>query len=1220
MLNVCTLNRAVLLPGAEEGVSTAGKSAERSINLVAVRCCETFDIVVLALFTHELLVQYLPKANAQAVDNAPRCPENLSITVPLHESGTQCITALDVSPDGQLCMVATMNCILHLVPVVALLHGATVSEVWAGEPGESVGLLSAPWLGRFSSSAPSDQLFTEAGSVPPDGGTVMLRFTTPTLKSADACVTTLVWWTQQAKQPAPATAGAALSGQPHGLIGLLSGQVVLVHLPTRTEVRVFNLPHAIRHMQLCCTLSREWAIIETVLPACYKVQLTASSKDDGATTAVAVQLPCDQEEASLAVHVRGLREEFEAGTVVFRREEMLGMLVQSRADGAPASLVLSSPSIPEVALAQITLPPPRYSAGAGSRRAVAAGLVGTGGLSVCAYLQRRYGEGYDLVDQTLITVSTARASSAFEEEDPDLPGGASNVLLQEFLLSDKILGMAPGRWTPWTGSEKDEAVLMVAWSLTTVYVLRVPYRYIRGALMGAAVLAAESDGPSPLDIARELPWVCRGFGFDYSELLLAAGCDVIHRLRASIARPVGPQKSDRTPEQALQLAFRIWDRRMPDTVIPLSVLQSSLDQIMQINSIALRKDPEAKLLEVFAPQMLRLLIPHWPKKSAVLEGVDAAKVAWITQTATVLVLATHEHLSDFRAAAAEVTKREAEDDPLALAGAWHWPREWEVWIINRVRRRLTAASALPEAPEDVLPSPRSEVSSGSSARDAASAGFNSFAEDTRRCFSDWARSRWLPSLRRHRKSNLLGSSLSVGHDEDEDSTDMPPRTKLVSLLMQDFVVAAEPCDDGCQLRSGRFCFAVPCSTSFVQAAVSWLPAEDWATDLGATVVYTFFSLLIRGGELVATLRDRRAGLRDRELAPTPHVALAVARQLLAQADGLVRRIVRRALVCTLKSVHLALGGRELLGPTAMAWEWPVDEKSAAPIADESAESDGETAVDMRRERQFLARGLAPLPWNVDVRDDSREAQLDRKAPVLASSILAWADSVASQRAEPVAQPAAAPAASWPASAAAQRRARALTAVYAQLPADCGLAGRVLTTRPRVPAWEAADPASSCASLLQERRYHEQRREEQVLAAMTETARRIAVPRSGPGRPAWPRPAVPGLPLAFSWAEVVVALQHVLTARATAELREAPVSFEGRSDLHAKTPSSWRWVAGDAGGEPLAVGGPVMPGEDSDDCIRMLAATCAAQDWFWELPWTTHFRLLLRHAQREFEVG
>mmetsp|Transcript_111137 Transcript_111137/g.254828 ORF Transcript_111137/g.254828 Transcript_111137/m.254828 type:complete len:1192 (+) Transcript_111137:106-3681(+) len=1179
MLNVCTLNRAVLLPGAEEGVSGAGKSAERSINLVAVRCCETFDIVVLALFTHELLVQYLPKANADAGENFPRVPQNLSITVPLHESGTQCITALDVSPDGQLCMVATMNCVLHLVPVVALLHGATVSEVWAGEPGEAVGLLSAPWLGRFSSSAPSDLLFTEAGTVPPDGGTVILRFTTPTLKSAEACVTTLVWWTQQARQTVvttPATASATLSGQPHGLIGLLSGQVVLVHLPTRTEVRVFNLPHAIRHMQLCCTLSREWAIIETVLPACYKVQLTASSKDDGATTAVAVQLPWDQEEASLAVHVRGLREEFDAGTVVFRREEMLGMLVQSRADGVPASLILSSPSIPEVALAQICLPPPRYSAGAGSRRAVAAGLVGTGGLSVCAYVQRRYGEGYDLVDQTLITVSTARASSAFEEEDPDLPGGASNVLLQEFLLSDKILGMAPGRWSPWTGSEKDEAVLMVAWSLTTVYVMRVPYRYIRGALMGAAVLAAESDGPSPLDIARELPWVCRGFGFDYNELLLAAGCDVIHRLRASIARPVGPQKSDRTPEQALQLAFRIWDRRMPDAVIPLSVLQSSLDQVMQINGIALRKDPEAKLLEAFAPQMLRVLIPHWPKRSAVLEGVDAAKVAWITQTATVLVLATHEHLSDFRAAAAEVTKREADDDPMALAGAWHWPREWEVWIINRVRRRLTAASALPDAPEDVLPSPRSEVSSGSSARDAASAGFNSFAEDTRRCFSDWARSRWLPSLRRHRQSSLLGSSLSVGHDEDEESTDLPPRTKLVSLLMQDFVAAADPCSAECQLKGGRFCFSPQCCSSFLQAAVSWLPAEEWTMDLGATVIFTFFSLLIRGGELVATLRDRRAGLRDRDLPPAPHVVFSVARQLLRQPDGPMRRMVRRGLVCTLKSVHVVLAGRELLGTSGMAWEWPVDEKSAAPIADESAESDGETAVDMRRERQFLARGLAPLPWNMDVRDDSRKAQLERKAPVLASSILAWADGIPiGANVEPVVHPAAAPDAPRSASAAAQRRARALTAVYTQLSSDCGLAGRTLAARPRPPAWEPADPDASCSSLVQQRRRYERRREAQVIPAMTETARRIAVPRSGPGRPARPRSAAPGLPLAFSWAEVVVALQHALTARAGNASVEAPVSLAGRTELRAKNASSWRWVSGDAGGEPLAVSGALV---------------------------------------------
>ncbi|CAE8688714.1 unnamed protein product, partial [Polarella glacialis] len=122
-LDLCKLHSVLSTCGAAESECSAGPAGGSSspcppyrseVLLVVVRCCEFYEVIVVGLSDHRLLVRYTTRG-------WKRAEEAMVYEVPLLQSELECMTALDLSDDAEYLAIACEDALLIVVPLMELM-------------------------------------------------------------------------------------------------------------------------------------------------------------------------------------------------------------------------------------------------------------------------------------------------------------------------------------------------------------------------------------------------------------------------------------------------------------------------------------------------------------------------------------------------------------------------------------------------------------------------------------------------------------------------------------------------------------------------------------------------------------------------------------------------------------------------------------------------------------------------------------------------------------------------------------------------------------------------------------------------------------------------------------------------------------------------------------------------------------------------------------------
>lgn len=533
-------------------------SSRCEVNLVALRCCDRYEVVVVGLVDHRLLVRY-------ALRDSKHADEALTLMVPLPEVESEPMAAMDLSEDAEYLAVMSEDASLIIVPLLDLLCR------WESSWAESITLHRASRVRpRF--------LFRERGALEMladlFGGTTPaepvessgLRFTISALHEDGSSVTSVVWWTREPAECAglahdisdDSGSTMAASQEYYLLIGSLSGRLTIVDVVRQKEVRSFNLAPIV-WLQRCQSRVQEWLLIETTSePKHWKLLLATTTDQSGSSPlrwsiVDGSALPASASENfeleplcglpplyQLLVLRRGRGEDRsgadtsvgavagDASSAVVETE-VLGMLVKDEmvpmppdALTPPLCLLLVVPSIPEAPLARIDLPITAAPPGAPGRRRLADVILVLGGGLVLSIVhivgEHKAGDGAT-GDQTHLILSTAKPRPCVVGElDVGTDSEPPNSVIQAFYVSGRVLGGMPGyrTWRDSLGTEHAAVeadldifcggsvwtTLAAVWTLNQVYVLKTSGAHLAVTLQTHSLLASAAalapQVPSPL--------------------------------------------------------------------------------------------------------------------------------------------------------------------------------------------------------------------------------------------------------------------------------------------------------------------------------------------------------------------------------------------------------------------------------------------------------------------------------------------------------------------------------------------------------------------------------------------------------------------------------------------------------------------------------------------------------------------------------------------------
>eukprot|EP00971_Amphidinium_carterae_P168654 3341599-Amphidinium_carterae.1 len=267
-VELCQLRRILNTSHADATIDQQGESfakrGQTKVHLVAARCCELYEVVVLALEDHRLLVRYALR-HAQESD----C---LTLVVPLKEADLRPVAAMDLSEEAEYLAVVAEDVSVLLIPLLDLMGlcvPAWENTISSNRPPKASTRVMSRERGTFDVVS---ELFGNflSGDAGMDGFAARFQV----LPSEGACgdVMSVLWWTHESDssigesrtaETEDGTGTVALSNaQYYLIIGCLSGQLLIVDIVSHEVVRTFDLS-AIVWMHRCRDGNNEWLIVET---------------------------------------------------------------------------------------------------------------------------------------------------------------------------------------------------------------------------------------------------------------------------------------------------------------------------------------------------------------------------------------------------------------------------------------------------------------------------------------------------------------------------------------------------------------------------------------------------------------------------------------------------------------------------------------------------------------------------------------------------------------------------------------------------------------------------------------------------------------------------------------------------------------------------------------------------------------------------------------------
>ncbi|CEM02695.1 unnamed protein product [Vitrella brassicaformis CCMP3155] len=525
MLSLWSLQRVVRLKTSAQDT----RRPDASIHLVARRCCPAYELLAVGLSTPHVLIRFCSGGSRDA----------LLVTIGLPDDGP--LSAMDLSPDGQILVGATVSRQVVVIPVMQHVrhHLASHPAASRASAGGIAGLLSSFTLVRWvDNGLPTTAEIRTIG--------------VPSLTADPTGVSYAVWWAadvqrgDRQRRKSSIGVGGGEGRADYVFLSTFAGRLVCFHLGTISEVFQLQIPTnaSIVSMELCETAEASWLLLETVRePRMWRLPLRVPGGGEGTDGAQWI-VEGDKRRAGMPPF------EWEAVNVAAQQKLRVQHRRQGGSGGSPSSseapapssqqcvigclqpssneIILSPPSMPDCPFAKIPLPPPPEDAQAGVA-ASGAGRGGVeGGVSVqlydavilrggCVLTLANVKGGSD--GHTVVTLWTARPS-ALSDSSPQW----HNARIQEFCLppGQRVLGSLPGYdYEPaftadddsTEGRDREGSTWAFLWTVECVYVLRGATAAMCSQLEEAMflgvviqnILDEESDGTEGSDTSPKSP-------------------------------------------------------------------------------------------------------------------------------------------------------------------------------------------------------------------------------------------------------------------------------------------------------------------------------------------------------------------------------------------------------------------------------------------------------------------------------------------------------------------------------------------------------------------------------------------------------------------------------------------------------------------------------------------------------------------------------------------